>query len=128
MNDCLFCKIINGEIPSVKVYEDEYFLAFMDINPSSPGHIQVIPKKHFRWVWDIPSIKGYPNFCDYSALIQKIAKAIQGIFGTYAVWSKVMGDEVFHAHTWVFPNPYEAKGDKKDFKGNAKKIKSKLNL
>lgn len=46
MNDCLFCKIIKGEIPSNKVYEDDEFLAFYDINPAAPIHILVIPKKH----------------------------------------------------------------------------------
>ena len=45
-NDCLFCKIIKGDIPSEKVYEDEYVLAFRDINPAAPVHILVIPKKH----------------------------------------------------------------------------------
>jgi histidine triad (HIT) family protein len=129
MSDCIFCKIISGEIQSVKVYEDEHFLAFMDINPQAPGHVQVIPKKHLRWVWNLPLCgKSSPNFCDYSALIQKIANAMQGTFGTDAIWSKVMGDEVPHAHTWVFPNPYEAKGGKKDFDGNAKKIREQLDL
>lgn len=127
MNDCLFCKIISGKIPSHKVYEDEHFLAFLDINPQSPGHVQVIPKKHFRWVWDIPTCeKPNPNYCDYSALIQKIAKAMQGIFGTDAIYTRVIGEEISHAHTWVFPEPHEAKGDKKDFESNAKKIKAKL--
>ena len=46
MNDCLFCKIIKGEIPSNKVYEDDEILAFYDINPAAPIHILVIPKKH----------------------------------------------------------------------------------
>lgn len=46
MKDCLFCKIINGEIPSEKVYEDEEILAFKDIQPAAPIHILVIPKKH----------------------------------------------------------------------------------
>ena len=46
MEDCIFCKIIKGEIPSEKVYEDEYVLAFYDINPATPIHILVIPKKH----------------------------------------------------------------------------------
>lgn len=120
MNDCLFCKIISGEIPSHKVYEDDNFLAFLDINPRSPGHVQVIPKKHYRWIWDIP------NYCDYATVIQKIAKAMQGTFGTDSVWSRVTGEEVPHAHTWLFPDPREAKGDKKDFEDNAKKIKSNL--
>ena len=46
MNDCLFCKIVSGEIPCHKIYEDENFLAFLDINPVNPGHTLVIPKKH----------------------------------------------------------------------------------
>ena len=44
--DCLFCKIVNGEIPSTKVYEDEYVYAFNDINPQAPVHVVVIPKEH----------------------------------------------------------------------------------
>ena len=46
MEDCIFCKVINGEIPSFKVYEDDRVLAFMDINPISPGHTLIIPKNH----------------------------------------------------------------------------------
>lgn len=46
MNDCIFCKIIKGEIPSYKIYEDEDTLAFLDINPATRGHCLVIPKKH----------------------------------------------------------------------------------
>ena len=46
MNDCLFCKIIAGEIPSAKVYEDEHVFAFLDINPQAPTHILVVPKEH----------------------------------------------------------------------------------
>ena len=50
MEDCLFCKIIKGEIPSNKVYEDEEILAFTDINPQAPIHILVVPKKHIESV------------------------------------------------------------------------------
>ncbi|MEK7589969.1 MAG: HIT domain-containing protein [Patescibacteria group bacterium] len=127
MNDCLFCKIISGEVSSHKVYWDEHFLAFLDINPRSPGHVQVIPKKHYRFVWDIPTCnESSPNYCDYSAVVQKIAKAMQGTFGTDSIWSRVTGEEVPHAHTWLFPDPQESKGDKKDFEGNAEKIKANL--
>jgi histidine triad (HIT) family protein len=48
MSDCLFCKIISGEIPAKKVYEDEHTLAFEDINPQAPTHVLIIPKKHLR--------------------------------------------------------------------------------
>ena len=52
--DCIFCKIINGDIPSSKVYEDDKVLAFNDINPVAPYHILVIPKKHYESIIDIP--------------------------------------------------------------------------
>ena len=52
--DCLFCKIVNGEIPSYKIYEDELVYAFLDINPDSNGHTLLIPKKHYLDMSDIP--------------------------------------------------------------------------
>ena len=53
MSDCVFCKIINGEIPSNKVYEDEEFLAFYDLNPQAPTHFLVVPKIHIRNIMEI---------------------------------------------------------------------------
>ena len=53
MNDCLFCKIIAGEIPGEKVYEDDKYYAFNDINPQAPNHFLVIPKKHISQISDI---------------------------------------------------------------------------
>ena len=127
MENCVFCKIVKKEIPAYVVYEDEYFLVFMDINPQSPGHVQVIPKKHFDFVWDIPDIhEPSPNIGDYYSVVRKIARAIQDEFGTKHVFSKVMGDEVSHAHVWLFPHPGKARGDKKDFAYNAEKIKARL--
>ncbi|KKU25883.1 MAG: Histidine triad (HIT) protein [Candidatus Magasanikbacteria bacterium GW2011_GWA2_46_17] len=52
--DCIFCKIISGELPSSKVYEDNDVLAFLDIKPVNPGHTLVIPKKHFENIHDTP--------------------------------------------------------------------------
>ena len=51
--DCIFCKIVNGEIPSFKIYEDDMSLAFLDINPDSDGHTLIIPKKHYQDLDDI---------------------------------------------------------------------------
>jgi histidine triad (HIT) family protein len=117
--DCIFCKIVNKEIPAEIVYEDENFLAFLDINPRSPGHVQVIPKQHYRWVWDTP------NAGEYFEVAQKIAKAQQKAFNTESIWARIQGDEVPHAHIWVFPNP-EVSGDKMDFKTNTEKIRQAL--
>jgi histidine triad (HIT) family protein len=119
MENCIFCKIVRGEIPAIKIYEDENFLAFLDIHPQSPGHAQVIPKTHYRWVWDVP------NVGTYFELVRKIAKAEQKAFGTEWVLSKIIGDEVPHAHIWVYPED-GAQGDKSDFETNAEKIRAEL--
>lgn len=120
MENCIFCKIVKGEIPAHKVYEDENFFAFLDINPRSPGHTQIIPKKHYRWVWDIP------NAGEYFEVAKKIAKAQRKAFRTESIWSRITGEEVSHAHIWIFPSEKEAKGNKKDFANNMEKIKSAL--
>jgi histidine triad (HIT) family protein len=120
MPDCIFCKIAKGEIGAEKVYEDENFLAFLDIRPLSPGHTLVIPKKHYRWVWDVDEAGAYFE------VTKKIARAIQKSFGTEEVFLKIIGEEVFHAHIWLFPNPQKAVGDKNDFAANAEKIKKEI--
>lgn len=97
MSDCIFCKIVNGEIPSYKVYEDEDFLAFLDIRPLNPGHTLVIPKKHYRWVWDVENIGAY------YAVVQKCALALKRAMNTEYVVSLVFGEEVPHAHIWLVP-------------------------
>ena len=97
MPDCIFCKIIKGEIPCYKVYEDDDFLAFLDIRPRNPGHTLVIPKYHWRWVWDHPNIEGYYK------VVGEIANAIRTVMKTDWVVSLVLGEEVPHAHVWLVP-------------------------
>lgn len=120
MNSCIFCKIISKEIPAYIVYEDADFLAFLDINPQSPGHTQVIPKKHIRWVWD------YENTTAYFDIAKKIALAQRKAFDTDFILSKIVGDEIHHAHIWIFPNK-EISGNKNDFEENKNKIIKALN-
>ena len=115
-SNCIFCKIVRGEVSSYKVHEDENFLAFLDINPQSPGHTQVITKKHYRWVWDVP------NAGEYFEVVKKIAIAQQKAFGTDFILAKIIGDEVEHAHIWVFPNS-SVSGNAEDFAVNAQKIR-----
>ncbi len=100
MDDCIFCKIINGQIPSEKVYEDDEILAFKDIKPSAPIHILVIPKKHISTLMEINEEDMY--------LMEKIMKAIhkiakqQGIeksgFRLIASCGPDSGQEVMHIH------------------------------
>ncbi|MBR6645015.1 MAG: histidine triad nucleotide-binding protein [Clostridia bacterium] len=99
MENCLFCKIINGEIPSSKVYEDEKCYAFKDINPQAPVHILVVPKAHIASVDEIASLNS-----EYVArifeVIPEIAKAA-GLTNGYRVVSNCGDDAcqtVKHLH------------------------------
>jgi histidine triad (HIT) family protein len=115
MENCIFCKIVKKEIPAHIVYEDADFLAFLDIHPQSPGHTLVIPKKHYRWVWDVP------NAGAYFEVVKKVALAQKKAFDQEMILSKIVGEDVHHAHIWLFPSD-KTKGDKMDFEGNKKKI------
>lgn len=116
MDDCVFCKIVKGEIPSYKVYEDDDYYAFLDIGPLNPGHTLVIPKKHYRWVWDDPQIDRY-----YS-VVGRIANALRKTFETEWIVSIVVGEEVPHAHVWLIPRfEGDGHGDSIDLK-NRKEI------
>lgn len=94
---CVFCQIVAGKLPAYKVYEDEEFLVFLDIRPLNPGHSQVIPKKHYRWTWDVP------NFGAYWEAARKVAKAVMRGLGARTVSFATLGQEVPHAHIWVIP-------------------------
>ena len=98
--DCLFCKIINGEIPSEKVYEDEYVYAFNDISPTAPVHVLIVPKKHISTINDINeedcALIGRIYLC-----AKKIAKE-KGIaedgYRVVTNCNKMAGQTVFHIH------------------------------
>ncbi|MEK7200943.1 MAG: HIT domain-containing protein [Patescibacteria group bacterium] len=121
MENCIFCKIVKKEIPAYVVYEDNNFMAFLDINPLSPGHTLVIPKAHYRWVWDVPDVG------KYFEVVKKVAKAQQKAFGTDWILSKIVGVDVYHAHIWIYPAKAgpdsKIQGDPKDFETNAEKIR-----
>lgn len=97
--DCIFCKIIAGDIPSTKVYEDDLVYAFRDINPQAPTHILVIPKAHISGVSDITA-ENSAVVAHIFEVIPQIAKA-EGLTGGYRVVSncgKDAGQTVFHLH------------------------------
>jgi histidine triad (HIT) family protein len=99
MDNCVFCKIVKGEIPSSKVYEDQNFFAFLDIGPVNKGHVLLIPKKHYRWLWDLP----LDTAKEALPLSSKLAKAVQKATGCDLVVMTVVGDEVPHAHIHLIP-------------------------
>ena len=100
MENCIFCKIINGEIPSDKVYEDDEILAFKDINPAAPIHILVIPKKHIKSLLDIEE-SDYVLIGKIQKVINIIAKQLNIEEEGYRVivnCGKDGGQEVGHLH------------------------------
>jgi histidine triad (HIT) family protein len=95
----IFTKIINGEIPCHRVYEDDKTLAFLDIHPVAKGHTLVICKTQVEFVWDLESE-------DYQALmatVQKVGRRLREVIGTPYVGQKVVGVDVPHAHVHVIP-------------------------
>ena len=97
--DCLFCKIIAGDIPSTKVSEDEFVYAFRDINPQAPTHILVIPKMHIASVAELTG-ENSNVVAHIFEVIPKIAEA-EGLTGGYRVVSNCgadAGQTVFHLH------------------------------
>ena len=102
--DCIFCKIIAGDIPSTKVYEDELVYAFRDINPQAPTHILVIPKAHIESV-NAVSGENSAVVAHIFEVIPQIAKA-EGLTGGYRVVSNCgadAGQTVFHLHIHFIP-------------------------
>ena len=98
--NCVFCKIIKGEIPSDKVYEDEEIIAFKDINPVTPIHILVVPKKHIATLLDVKEEDSYLISKIYQ-VINKIAKDLgieENGFRVIANCGKDSGQEVMHIH------------------------------
>ena len=99
MADSLFTKIIKGEIPCHKIYEDEKTFAFLDIQPIKPGHMLVVPKRQVD-IWDLSEE-------DYQALmltVRKVAHRIQEVLKPRRVGIQVVGIDVDnHAHVHVFP-------------------------
>lgn len=100
MKECIFCKIASGKIPVFKIYEDDDYFAFLDQSPLVEGHTLVIPKAHYRWVWDLP------NIGQYFEIVKKIAHHFQKKLGDDLVASYIVGNEIPHAHIHLIPKPY----------------------
>lgn len=104
MNDCLFCKIIKGEIPSRKVYEDKNVYAFLDISPVNEGHTLVMPQKHYETILDAPS----EVLCNLITVIRKIVPSIlQAVksesFNLQVNSGKTAGQIIPHLHFHIIP-------------------------
>ncbi len=104
MDDCIFCKIVRGEIPSYKVYEDDLVLAFLDAFPSHRAHTLVIPKEHFTNFFDLPE--------EIAEKIMKVAKLLANVVnevlkpdGLNVIQNngELAGQEIMHYHLHLIP-------------------------
>lgn len=136
MENCIFCQIIAGEIPANKVYEDEDFIAFLNIKPNNLGHTLLVPKKHYKNIFDLPN----KLLTKLGPHIQIIANAV--LKGTGATGINVgmnngetAGQLIWHAHIHIIPRHqndglvswgHKDKLVSDDFKQMAEKIKANL--
>ena len=97
--DCIFCKIISGEIPTHFIYEDEVVVAFPDIHPVAPGHTLLIPKEHHQWFHEVPD-----HISDtWFSAAKQLAKRVQAEHGADFVKLSIIGKDVPHAHIHLIP-------------------------
>ena len=135
--ECIFCKIVAGEIPAVKVLDEEQALAFMDINPASRGHLLVIPKRHAENIFEIPE-------GDLAAAIKAAKRCAKGVkealkaegVTVLQLNGRASGQVVAHLHIHIIPrweddgitiSSWEMKpGNMEEIKATAQKVKQHL--
>lgn len=99
MNSSIFTKIIIGEIPSHKIYEDDHTYAFLDIHPIQPGHTLVVPKKQVEYVWDLDD----ETYQQLQKTVKLIAMHLRDTLGVPYVGEQIIGVDVPHAHIHLIP-------------------------
>ncbi len=104
MQDCIFCKIVNGDIPAAKVYEDEHVFAFLDISQVTKGHTLVIPKEHHKNLYELPAEAAEKVF----SAVPKIANSIKDAYEPIGLNllnnnEEPAGQSVFHYHVHIIP-------------------------
>lgn len=127
MSDCLFCKIVEGSIPSTKVYEDEHVLAFMDIMPLTKGHTLLIPKKHHENVYEMSSEEAGQLF----SVAPKIAASLKASFQPAGLNlmnnnGAPAGQSVFHFHLHFIPRYDQTDGFKAIWQTKEKQYTSEM--
>ena len=116
VSDCIFCKIVAGEIPASKVYEDDHFLAFLDISQVTPGHTLVIPKKHARNLLEMT-----PDETAYLFnIVSRVTKKVEGTtqpqgMNIISNMEEIAGQSVFHTHVHILPRYSQEDDLKIDF-------------
>lgn len=132
--NCVFCKIIAGEIPSTTVYEDDDFKAILDVNPAARGHVIILPKKHAANIFELEDEDAAKVF----PIAKKIASAVKKTYDCDGVNilqnnGEAAGQTVFHLHVHVVPRYYDDEvnimwkpGETPDLDAVADEIKNNL--
>ena len=116
VSDCIFCKIVAGEIPASRVYEDDHFLAFLDISQVTPGHTLVIPKKHARNLLEMTPDETAALFNIVSRVTKKVESATQPQgMNIISNMEEIAGQSVFHTHVHILPRYSQEDDLKIDF-------------
>ena len=127
-SSCIFCKIIKKEVPSIQIYEDEDFLAFLDIEPVSNGHLLIVPKRHIVWMQDADN----GTVSEIFKLSKKLMLSIKSGLGCDYVQVSVGGTDVPHFHIHLMPrykndNIHKYYLPTREYKaGEAEKLKTKI--
>lgn len=102
MEDCLFCKIVKGDIPSKKIYESDFSIAFLDINPKIYGHILVVPKKHIKDIYEITD-EDYALLKNDTLKVMELMKEKLNPKGIMVVTNTGSLQEIKHIHNHLIP-------------------------
>jgi histidine triad (HIT) family protein len=105
MPNCIFCRIVRGDIPSKNVFEDEKTLAFMDIQPKAPGHTLLIPKAHYQWFEEVPDEISDVLFRNAKQLAKDMKERGDGDY----VHVSIVGTDVPHTHLHLIPRKLQEK-------------------
>lgn len=117
--DCVFCKIVAGQIPSAKVFEDDACIAFLDIGPLADAHLLIVPKEHYERITDMPALE----FAAVTLRIPQLARAVMEVSGAEGLNvlqnnGQVSGQAVPHVHIHIIPR---RQGDGLGYRWNAGK-------
>lgn len=132
--DCLFCKIVRGEIPCTKVYEDESHLAFLDINPVNLGHTLIVPKAHSRNMFDAPDETLASLIKTGKRIAQAVKEGVTADGINIAINNeKAAGQIIFHLHMHIIPRTDDDgfrhwKGQRRYKQGEEAEIAEKIKL
>lgn len=131
-NSCIFCQIINDIKPAYKIWQDDRFLAFLDIRAINPGHLLVIPKYHIDLLFDLPE----PYYTDIFKVVRFLSEPLNSAMGSSRIGLALEGFGVPHAHIHMIPitigaglEPQKAKYlSDQELTDAAQKIAAKLNI